>query len=288
MKGIAVAILLVVVAMFPQRVLLADLLTITTDTVLNGGTYDRISVYGAVAEFYGISVTGSINAYPGSTVYLHGGSVNWTLDTEGGTIHIMDGASVRQSESGWGNGQIFLHDGTVENLINSAGRPMHIYGGTISDYLMADRDVLVYCQPDYGLSSSGGEYGAGWMSGQWEDDSSFYFDLRNWPEAGINNTYGRIIPTAIPEPIILLGDLDGDGLVGQMDLDAVLMDWGNSPPVLSYTDPSGDGLVSQDDLDFVLSDWGRSVPPDQIPEPATLSLLTLGGLALMRRSGSRR
>ena len=85
------------------------------------------------------------------------------------------------------------------------------------------------------------------------------------------------------EPVSpLLGDLNGDGWVGQTDLNAILADWGHSPPLLPFSDPSGDGLVGQDDLDFVLSDWGKGTPPS-VPEPATLSLLTLGGLAVMRR-----
>ena len=85
----------------------------------------------------------------------------------------------------------------------------------------------------------------------------------------------------VRDPAALDGDLNGDGFVGRGDLDAVLMDWGNSPPLLSYTDPSGDDLVGQGDLDIVLSNWGKGTSP--VPEPATLSLLTLGGLALMRR-----
>ena len=83
----------------------------------------------------------------------------------------------------------------------------------------------------------------------------------------------------------LLGDLNGDGFVGNDDLDTVLVDWGHSPPILPNSDPSGDGSVGQDDLDIVLTDWGRGIPPEPVPEPATLSLLTLGGLAVIRRRG---
>ena len=49
-------------------------------------------------------------------------------------------------------------------------------------------------------------------------------------------------------------------------------------------DPSGDGFVSQPDLDLVLSNWGKGTPPPpSVPEPATFALLTVGGLAVMRR-----
>ena len=76
---------------------------------------------------------------------------------------------------------------------------------------------------------------------------------------------------------------DGDGFVGQSDLDIVLGSWGQTvPPGHPCADHDGDGFVGQTDLDTVLSDWGQGTPP-AAPEPATLSVLGLGALALMRR-----
>ena len=81
----------------------------------------------------------------------------------------------------------------------------------------------------------------------------------------------------------LRGDLNLDGWVGQDDLDIVLGDWGKRPPGDPRADPTGDGFTGQDDLDIVLTDWGRGTLPGAVPEPATLSLLTLASLAVMRR-----
>jgi len=60
----------------------------------------------------------------------------------------------------------------------------------------------------------------------------------------------------------LVGDLDGNGAVGQSDLDIVLDQWGRSGEQISdlRADPSGDGNVGQDDLDILLDHWGMTAP----------------------------
>ena len=80
-----------------------------------------------------------------------------------------------------------------------------------------------------------------------------------------------------------IGDVNQDGFVGQADLDIVLAAWGTSPPSDPRADLFEDNLVGQADLDTVLSFWGEGEPPPVVPEPATLSVLALGGLALMCR-----
>lgn len=85
----------------------------------------------------------------------------------------------------------------------------------------------------------------------------------------------------------LQGDLDGDGFVGISDLNLVLANWNLAvPPGDPLADPSGDNFVGIDDLNEVLGNWNAGTPPapgTAVPEPATLGLITLGGLALARR-----
>ncbi len=80
---------------------------------------------------------------------------------------------------------------------------------------------------------------------------------------------------------LLNGDRDGDGFVGQDDLDIVLGEWGDNVVPDSPPDPSGDGFVGQEDLDAVLGDWGKGGMP--APEPATMIFLAVGAFGLLSR-----
>jgi len=59
----------------------------------------------------------------------------------------------------------------------------------------------------------------------------------------------------------LRGDLNGDGFVGQTDIDILFSSWGAEVALGDPADPSGDGFVGQTDLDILLQDWGKGVLP---------------------------
>ena len=92
-----------------------------------------------------------------------------------------------------------------------------------------------------------------------------------------------------PTPV-LSGDLDGDGFVGINDLNIVLGAWNQAvPPGDPLADPSGDGFVGIDDLNTVLGNWNAGTPPPDVlgnvPEPGSLVVLGVGGVAILRRRG---
>ncbi|MDZ4819796.1 MAG: PEP-CTERM sorting domain-containing protein [Planctomycetota bacterium] len=79
------------------------------------------------------------------------------------------------------------------------------------------------------------------------------------------------------------GDLNGDGFIGQDDLNLILGNWGENvtPGNSLLGDPSQDGFVGQDDLNLVLGGWGRGNAPVPIPEPSSLVLMGLAAIGMV-------
>jgi len=85
----------------------------------------------------------------------------------------------------------------------------------------------------------------------------------------------------------LAGDANDDHVVDTVDLNLVYNNLGTTG--LLGGDVNGDGVVDTIDLNLVYNNLGLSVTPASlgsgaVPEPVTLVLLSLGGLALIRRN----
>jgi hypothetical protein len=88
----------------------------------------------------------------------------------------------------------------------------------------------------------------------------------------------------------ITGDVNGDGIVDYQDLGIMAGNWNmTSGADLSMGDLNGDGAVDYQDLGIMAGNWNYGVTGTGtvVPEPATMGLLAIGGIAaLIRRRRS--
>jgi hypothetical protein len=85
------------------------------------------------------------------------------------------------------------------------------------------------------------------------------------------------------------GDANLDRYTDFVDFQTLLNNWQASGSSIGWAqaDFNGDGVVDFLDFQMLLNYWnpaGWNFAPSQVPEPASLSLLLLGGMALLRRN----
>ena len=150
-----------------------------------------------------------------------------------------------------------------------------------------------------GTVSANGKLATMSLNGAGVAIGAYAFSLINTPE-GRTNFAG--VFTNINEGhfrVTYCGDINGDFKVDVVDLGLLATYWKRNivdPPIGDLPVPSPDpwengdfnydGEINVVDLGLMATNWKRGVSDAPVPEPASLSLLVLGTLAVLKRRGA--
>jgi hypothetical protein len=206
----------VLLAAWPAQGVLEDKIFTSSGQILPGEEWNSVYVYNddTVVDMLGGFVEG-LGTYDASTVNVTAGEINTldatdfsTANVSGGdvlSLWAFDSATARLSGTATcfnigargSFGVLNMSGGSTEYLGTIESGTLNLYGGVVTDSLGAwDTATINIFGYDLLLTSSGGSYGYGQVSGFWLDHTPFTINLNG------EETYTHI--NLIPEPASLL------------------------------------------------------------------------------------
>ncbi|HDY65641.1 MAG TPA: PEP-CTERM sorting domain-containing protein [Phycisphaerae bacterium] len=265
-----------------------------TDNASSGTQYGGGGLYDFESD--GVSIIGNTisdnTANRGGGVYLHG-SANITFaddvisdneaEVDGGGVSMYSSHSVTFSEdliaNNLGHGIFADRYGSGIILSLNPEHPTAILGN--SGYqVWNEMDFLAEADPSGNANIDARN--VWWGSTDTATIEAGIFDFFD------DASYGVVFfdPYALSEsPTLLPGDANNDGMVSADDYGSVQLNFGDIGVAGIPGDANGDGVVSADDYGSVQLNFGAmaGLGGALVPEPATLLLLCIGGLAILRR-----
>jgi hypothetical protein len=180
----------------------------SNDTITAGQEWAGVSVWDTPPAHTTVSMTGgtvySLSAYNTSLVQISGGSLSSVNVLDTATVTMSGSASASTTTAGM-SGVVNMNGGTITHMNAIQQSLVNLRGGSLT-YDLSASDLSVVNVFGLGLAktSSGGPFGFGRITGQWQDNSSFAINLAN------PGTYAHINLVTVPEPVALL--LFGAGL----------------------------------------------------------------------------
>jgi hypothetical protein len=262
----------------------------------------------AVAAFAAVPARGVVITDDFTTTDLATNGL-WVLDDEAASYgagggFVLDGTYARFNNVG-NYAYAHLESATtydttggirVDAIMRQDNSPVSTWGMSITIYYDADNWVSLK------QGAAGGQ--SGWLRYGFENGNSFYTTLPQSPTAppdvrgyfangGVELTASQILFYSSPAGVDQSGvTTPAPNLIGDFTMTRPAGFTGDALVILGkgYTDPPGypnpnlDNSVASDNFAFSGIDWARI---EYVPEPASLGLLAIGGLAMSARSRRR-